>query len=505
MTRSFGTRLVKAIAVIALLAACLEGCSAKAGATKTGVGRAPRIAMRVLLITDNVNPSSASGAAYNAWVSTLKRHAVPFQSLVTSDASPGGVALPALSGRPNGKPTANYEGIVVATSGMEGLSAAQWPVVQDFEQKFGVRQVTAYAVPSGAYGLRPLSAANGGPLRGVLAPTPHGAALFPHLKAGAARSGAWGYEAPPQATGVDTLIAAPSGASMLGVYTASDGRQTMYQTFADSRDVRQSELLREGELAWLIRGTYIGAPRAEGRTRGAGDRVASRDQAAWARAGSGQITGYISGGTVTVHNAGTPTAIPITGTTIGSPDGGSRSGWVRARSGTSTFIALAAWPAPPAARLAVQVPTGPAPIAPLLTAVQPGLPGPAPLPAMPPSTGSAVPQQGSICIQLPPVIMALKPGMEVTPHLKCKAAFESTVCTGKVTITIGRVRVTRPFHIESRRSAAITIGLPRQARSITRASQRSALHAALRISTQELTGPPRITTGALTITLAPRL
>ena len=505
---------MKAIAVIALLAACLEGCSAKAGGTKTGVGRAPRIAMRVLLITDNVNPSSASGAAYNAWMSTLKRQAVPFQSLVTSDASPGGVALPALSGRPNGKPTANYEGIVVATSGMEGLSAAQWTVVQDFEQKFGVRQMTAYAVPSGAYGLRPLSAADGGPLRGVLAPTPHGAALFPHLKAGAARSGAWGYEAPPQATGVDTLIAAPSGTSMLGVYRASDGRQTMYQTFADSRDVRQGELLREGELAWLIRGTYFGAPRAGGlRTRGAGDRVASREQAAWARAAwaraeSGQITGYISEVTVTVQNAGTATAIPITGTTIGSPDGGSRSGWVRAPSGTSTFIALAAWPAPPAARLAVQVPTGPAPIAPLLTAVQPGppgLPGPAPLPAMPPSTGSAVPQQGSICIQVPPVIVALKPGMEVTPHLKCKAAFESTVCTGKVTITIGRVRVTRPFRIESRRSAAITITLPRQARSITRASQRSALHAALRISTQELTGPPRITTGALTITLAPRL
>ena len=84
-------------------------------------------------------------------------------------------------------------------------------------------------------------------------------------------------------------------------------------------------------------------------------------QAGWAAANASQITGYISGNVVAVTNTGAPTEMPLTGTTIGGPYAGSQSGWVLAPSGTSTYTALAAWPAPPTVPVAVQVPGGPAP------------------------------------------------------------------------------------------------------------------------------------------------
>ena len=48
---------------------------------------------------------------------------------------------------------------------------------------------------------------------------------------------------------------------MVGIYTSSDGRQTMFQTFDENQYYLQSQLLRHGELAWLARNTYFGDQR----------------------------------------------------------------------------------------------------------------------------------------------------------------------------------------------------------------------------------------------------
>ena len=60
---------------------------------------------------------------------------------------------------------------------------------------------------------------------------------------------------------VDTLISGPNGSTVLGVYTSSDGRETMFQTFNQNQFLLQSGLLRHGELAWLARSTYFGDQR----------------------------------------------------------------------------------------------------------------------------------------------------------------------------------------------------------------------------------------------------
>ena len=97
-----------------------------------------------------------------------------------------------------------------------------------------------------------------------LALTSDGAKTFPYLNAVSLdpSSPTYGYEATPLSTAnVDTLVSGPNASSMLGIYTAPDGRQIMYQTFDENPYMLQSELLRHGELAWLTRDTFFGTER----------------------------------------------------------------------------------------------------------------------------------------------------------------------------------------------------------------------------------------------------
>ncbi len=235
--------------------------------------------MRILLITDGTDTNFAdptcvanpgicnAGIAYQDWANTLQREGVPYTSLVTNSATAGSVPLPALSSTlPNRTQVANYQGVVVAVSGTVGLTDAQWTRLQTFEHDFSVRQVTAYVVPSSDFGLGSASPVGGAqlPLSTALTLTASGARVFPYLKHIAVdpTQSTWAYEAAtlPGAS-VDTLISGPGSSSLLGIYTAPDGRETMFQTFNESQYYLQSELLRHGELDWLARNTYFGDQR----------------------------------------------------------------------------------------------------------------------------------------------------------------------------------------------------------------------------------------------------
>jgi hypothetical protein len=251
-----------ALALVAIACAFVSGALAVLSGAAGGVGAAAaaapaqQIGMKVLLVTD-----TASEVSYIDWQNTLRREGVPFDSVVTST----GGRLPALSSTAaGGTRVANYEGVVVATSGLEGLSTAEWTALQTFEHEFSVRQVTAYAFPSSDYGLTTPAAGQALPgASTALTLTASGAKTFPYLKAVALDPiGTFGYYATPLAkANVTTLISGPNGSSMLGIYTSPDGRQTMYQTFDENQYMIQSELLRHGELAWLARSTYFGDQR----------------------------------------------------------------------------------------------------------------------------------------------------------------------------------------------------------------------------------------------------
>jgi hypothetical protein len=246
------------------------GIPSLGGGSKAGVAAAAtpaqQIGMKVLLITDNTTEPS-----FTDWENTLQREGVPYDTVVTSTSD----VLPALS---TGQ-VANYEGVVLATSGTEGLTAAQWQTLQTFEHQFSVRQVTAYVVPRSDandpgqtkdYGLNESNPVGGGALTSAdtFSLTTDGKNVFPYLNTVALdpTQSTYAYEATvasPQAAGasVDTLISGPNNSSLLGIYTSADGRQTMYQTFDESQYYLQSELLRHGELDWLARNTYFGDQR----------------------------------------------------------------------------------------------------------------------------------------------------------------------------------------------------------------------------------------------------
>ena len=273
-------RLFGILVVVGCLVAVLGLSGSGSGpAVASAAAPAQRIGMRILLITDGTDTNFAdatcvanpgicnAGIAYQDWANTLQREGVPYTSVVTNSASPGSVPLPALSSTlPNGTQVANYQGVVVAVSGTVGLTDPQWTRLQTFEHDFSVRQVTAYVVPNSDYGLGSASPVGGAqlPLSTSLTLTASGAKVFPYLKHVAVdpTQSTWAYEATPlPGANVNTLISGPGASSLLGIYTAPDGRETMFQTFNESQYYLQSELLRHGELDWLARNTYFGDQR----------------------------------------------------------------------------------------------------------------------------------------------------------------------------------------------------------------------------------------------------
>jgi hypothetical protein len=72
-------------------------------------------------------------------------------------------------------------------------------------------------------------------------------------------------------------------------------------------------------------------------------------QAAWKA--NTQVSGYIQGNQVTITNGGAAADVPLTGiTTVGTPYGGTQSGWTSEAAGSTTYTAQSTWPAPGAAQ-----------------------------------------------------------------------------------------------------------------------------------------------------------
>jgi hypothetical protein len=133
-------------------------------------------------------------------------------------------------------------------------------------------------------------------------------------------------------------------------------------------------------------------------------------QDGWAAAGTGTVSGWIEGDRVTISNGGGAAVdVPLTGTEVGDPYGGTRSGWVSAPPGTSLHTASIAWPGTVTPPPVVTPPvTGP----PVTQPVQhlPGAPGATQPPAAPGAQSGAV----------TPAKPKAKPKAKKRPKLICK-------------------------------------------------------------------------------------
>jgi hypothetical protein len=245
-----------------------------AGAALSSAASVPhagqRVDMRLLLLGND-----AGDGNLQAWQDNLRREGVPF------DVITGATTLTAATFADGDH--ARYQGVIV--SGADGtgggvpaqFSTAEFDLLHAFEAKFAIRQLDVNAFPGPPLGLS--FASTIGTLDGQTASlTPAGLAQFPSLQGpvpfqdlSPAVSESFGETATPcdgaavatcNATSFETLLQAPTGASLLGVAQTKDGREEMVSTFSANQFQLHNGLLRHGMLSWVTGGVYIGLDRS---------------------------------------------------------------------------------------------------------------------------------------------------------------------------------------------------------------------------------------------------
>jgi hypothetical protein len=211
-----------------------------------------RIEMRILLLG-----GSGSEPGYETWRTSLARAAVPFDAIALADQQS---ALSIV--RSDG--TVQYQALILTKDGLleSALDREQRATLDRLERDLGLRRFTAYAYPGPLHGLTPSTWA--GRLDNITAClTERGLEVFPYLRGSLPIDpGTWGYLATPDPDECfESLLVAPDGSSLLGIHRDADGRERMVQTFDANSGQVQGQLMRQGILAWLTRGTYLGYQR----------------------------------------------------------------------------------------------------------------------------------------------------------------------------------------------------------------------------------------------------
>ena len=183
---------------------------------------------------------------------------VPFEAIPLAS---GGARVNLLDA--DGNP--RFQGLILATGALfdEVLTQTARKELEALECQFGIRRLTAYAVPGPVHGLHPATYA--GALDQVRAGlTASGRRVFPYLRGPLPIDpGSWGYlAAPVSRERFDALIVAPDGSALVGIHRRPDGREEMVQTFDANAGQPQAHLLRPGQLAWVTLGRYLGHRRS---------------------------------------------------------------------------------------------------------------------------------------------------------------------------------------------------------------------------------------------------
>jgi hypothetical protein len=209
------------------------------------------VEMRVLLLGEGTEPS------FRTWQLALENAGVPHEAIAL-DVQRTEIGLRREDGRPR------FQATIVSTGGLvrDALTGAVRAELEALEREFGIRRLTAYALPGAEHGLR--AAKWAGPLESVsLRLTSTGAAIFPYLRGPIpVDPGSWGYLADPVSDKrFDRLVVADDGSALVGVHRRRDGAEEMVQTFDANAGQIHAQLLRRGQLAWLTRGGYLGHER----------------------------------------------------------------------------------------------------------------------------------------------------------------------------------------------------------------------------------------------------
>jgi hypothetical protein len=261
-----------AVAVVAALLAVPVAFAATPVAPQPG----QRLDVKVLLVTAT---GEATEAAFTGWKAALDREGMPYDTFVADQRAP--LSDADLADYAAGH--ARYSAVILSSGDLphtetnpdgtvsfpSAFSDAEWATLAKFEQTFGIRQISDDTFPTPTHGLTATGALTvpdtATPANLPVATlTDAGKTVFPYLKGSVPiDAGASGNTATPvTTTDFQTLMTAPNGGTLLGIYThPEDGREEMVMTVPGNPAQLHNQLLRHGMLSWVTRGIYLGYQR----------------------------------------------------------------------------------------------------------------------------------------------------------------------------------------------------------------------------------------------------
>src|SRR5262249_7290014 len=200
------------------------------------------------------------------WIQQAAQYdGIPYTLYIASH-SPGGFTPAMLS---DGGDHANFQGVVLTTGNLayfngtewtSAFSTAEWQTLWDYQAKYRVRTVIAYAFPTAdlGYGTPTGVDATTSPIAAQL--TSSGQAVFPHVNASnpITITKAWTYLAKPTGSGTDVLLQDSSNDALALIRTYPDGRKVLSMTFDGNFFLVHSLALASGAMNWVTGGLHLG-------------------------------------------------------------------------------------------------------------------------------------------------------------------------------------------------------------------------------------------------------
>lgn len=190
---------------------------------------------------------------------------IPY-TLYVATKTPGGFTPDLLS---DGGGHAYYQGIVLTTGSLayfngtawtSAFTSPEWQALWDYQAKYRIRTVIAYAYPTADLGYGPATGvdATTTPISAQL--TSDGQSVFPYVNAAnpIVITKAWTYLAAAQGTGTTVLLGDSQGHALSLIRAYPDGRQVLSMTFDGNFFLVHSLALSYGVLNWVTGGLFLG-------------------------------------------------------------------------------------------------------------------------------------------------------------------------------------------------------------------------------------------------------
>jgi hypothetical protein len=239
-------------------------------------GAKPRLPLQTLSTTPNTNvvalrvlvlSANATDGTQSAATTMLAQAGVPYD--VVNPSVPGSFTADTLVAEDG---TGKYQGVILTTGNLayeaspgnwqSALDWAGWNLLWQYEQDYGVRQLSLYTYPSSwpeDYGLRDAGAASATANPRL---TAAGQGVFTDLRAGVALPIQYAYNYPATVAAVPGVTTTPllsdSGGRVLAARSDTAGRERLALTFAQNPDLLHSELLGYSLVKWVTKGVHLG-------------------------------------------------------------------------------------------------------------------------------------------------------------------------------------------------------------------------------------------------------